>query len=70
MNDADFKLLQTEAFAEALTNHNAALTDAVLRIQNDLSMMLEKLNRIEESFMAPPSNWVDEDDEDINDPPF
>jgi len=67
MNDADFELLKAEAFA-ASTAHNVAMATAIVRIQHDLALMLEKVSRIEESIMVPPEDR--DDDIEINDPPF
>lgn len=67
MNDADFKLLEAEAFASV---NNAAMAQAIIRMQRDLSVMLEKVNRLE-SYMIPPNGWPDYDDEfDPNSTPF
>lgn len=67
MNDADFKLLEAEAFASV---NNAAMAQAIIRMQRDLSVMLEKVNRLE-SYMIPPNGWPDYDDEfDQNSTPF
>ena len=69
MNDADFELLKAEAFA-ASTAHNVAMAAAIVRIQHDLALMLEKVSRIEESVMMPPGGWNRDDDIELSDPPF
>lgn len=68
MNDADFELLKAEAFAHAV-RHDVALAAAVSRIERDLALMMEKINRIEESVMVPPGGW-DDDEVELADPPF
>lgn len=65
MNDADFELLKADASAD-----NPAVLQAVLRIQRDLSIMMEKVNRIEESIMVPPGGWDRDEDVELSDPPF
>lgn len=68
MNNADFELLKAEAFA-ATARHDW-LAAAVMRIEGDLALMLDKVSRIEESIMVPPGGWDRDDDIEINDPPF
>jgi len=69
MNEADIELLKAEAFA-ATARHDAAIAQAIIRIQHDLSVMLEKVTRIEESVMVPPGGWNIEGDSELSDPPF
>ena len=69
MNDADFELLKAEAFA-ATARHDAAMAAAIIRIQHDLALMLEKVNRIEESIMLPPGGWDRDEEIELSDPPF
>lgn len=69
MNDADFELLKAEAFA-ANARHDTAMAAAIIRMQHDLALMLEKVNRIEESIMIPPGGWDHDEEIDLNDPPF
>jgi len=68
MNDADFELLKAEALS-ASTAHNVAMAAAIVRIQHDLALMLEKVSRIE-SIMVPPGGWDRDDDIELSDPPF
>jgi len=68
MNDADFELLKASAFS-ASTAHNVAMVAAIVRIQHDLALMLEKVSRIEE-IMVPPGGWDRDDDIELSDPPF
>ena len=68
MNEADIEMLEREVKQLQL---NPAVAYALMRIQHDLSIMMEKINRIEESIMVPPSGWNnDEDKQELNDPPF
>ena len=67
MNEADIRMLEREVKQLQL---NPAVAFALMRIQHDLSIMMEKINRIEESIMVPPSGWNDEDKQELNDPPF
>jgi 3-dehydroquinate dehydratase len=68
MNDADFELLKAEAFAHTV-RHDVALAAAVSRIERDLALMMQAVNRIEESVMLPPGGW-NHDDIELSDPPF
>lgn len=69
MNERDIEMLEREVRQLQL---NPAVAFALMRIQHDMALMLEKVNRIEESIMAPPNGWPDRDDEqdDLQDPPF
>lgn len=69
MNDADFELLKAEAFAHTV-RHDVALAAAVSRIERDLALMMEKVNRIEESIMVPPGGWDHDEEIELSDPPF
>lgn len=69
MNERDIEMLEREVRQLQL---NPAVAYALMKIQHDLSIMMEKVIRIEESVMVPPSGWPDHDDEqdDPRDPPF
>ena len=68
MNPADIEMLEREVKQLQL---NPAVAYALMRIQHDMSVMLEKVNRIEEMMVSPPQGWPDHDDEEeLNDPPF
>ena len=49
---------------------NPAVAYALMRIQHDMNVMMEKITRIEESLLYPPSRTDDEDDLEFLDPPF
>ncbi len=68
MNESDFQLLEQEAFHSF--KNSAAVSEAVLRIQRDMSTMLAAVTRIERSINPPTLDWCDEEDLDLNDPPF
>ena len=67
MNEADIEMLEREVKQLQL---NPAVAYALMRIQHDMSIMLEKVNRIEQSVMMPPNGWDRDDDVEVNDPPF
>lgn len=67
MNDADFEILQKQI--ERDVQYDPVLA-ALSRIERDLQVMLEKVNRLEDATFTPPGGWDDEDDSDLNDPPF
>ncbi len=68
MNESDFQLLEQEAFHSF--KNSAAVSEAVLRIQRDLSTMLAAVTRIEQSINPPTSGWNDDDDSELDDQPF
>lgn len=67
MNPADIEMLEREVKQLQL---NPAVAYALMRIQHDLSIMMEKVNRIEQSVMIPTGGWDRDDDVEVNDPPF
>lgn len=67
MNEADIEMLEREVKQLQL---NPAVAYALMWIQHDLSIMMEKVNRIEQSVMIPPGGWDCDDDVEVNDPPF
>lgn len=67
MNQSDVELIEKEVRQLQL---NPAVAYALMRIQHDLSVMMQQLNRIEDSLALPPGSWSDEDDIDPTDPPF
>ena len=69
MNDADLELLKAEAFA-ATARHDAAMASAIVRIQHDLAVMLDKVNRIEEMLNPSGSDWNNDDNSELDDQPF
>ena len=69
MNRSDIEMLEREVKGLRL---DPAVAYAIMRIQHDLSIMLEKINRIDAALAAQPrENWAaeDEQDEPIG-PPF
>ena len=68
MNESDFQLLEQEAFNSF--KNSAAVSEAVLRIQRDLSTMLAAVTRIEQAINPSPSDWRDDDDSELDDQPF
>lgn len=67
MNPADIEMLEKEVRQLQL---NPAVAYALMRIQHDMSVMMEKVNRIEESLLYPPNRSDDNDDLEFLDPPF
>lgn len=69
MNERDIEMLEREVRQLQL---NPAVAFALMRIQHDMSVILDKVTRIEESIMTPPNGWPDHDEEqeDLRDPPF
>lgn len=66
MNQSDVELIEKEVRQLQL---NPAVAYALMRIQHDLGVMMQQLNRIED-FLEFPPGWGDEDDIDPTDPPF
>lgn len=67
MNDADFEILQKQIERDVA---NDPVLAALARIERDLNVMLDKINRLEEAAFVPPGGWDEEDDSDLSDPPF
>lgn len=67
MNPADIAMLEKEMRQLQL---NPAVAYALMRIQHDMGVMMEKVTRIEESLLYPPSRTDDNDDLEFLDPPF
>ena len=67
MKPADIEMLEREVKQLQL---NPAVAYALMRIQHDMSVMMEKVTRIEESLLYPPSRTDDNDDLEFLDPPF
>ena len=67
MNERDIEMLEREVRQLQL---NPAVAFALMRIQHDMSVMLDKVTRIEESIMIPPGGWDHDEEIDLNDPPF
>ena len=66
MNPADIAMLEKEMRQLQL---NPAVAYALMRIQHDMAIMMEKVTRIEESLLYSPPR-ADEEDDDLLDPPF
>jgi hypothetical protein len=69
MNEADIKLLEAEAYA-ASAAHSVAMAQAIIRIQHDLSVLLEKVTRIEDTMTLPSQRWDDREELDDGEFPF
>lgn len=67
MNQSDIEMIDREVRKLQL---NPAVAYALMRIQHDMNVMMEKITRIEESLLYPPSRTDDEDDLEFLDPPF
>jgi hypothetical protein len=67
MNQSDIEMIDREVRKLQL---NPAVAYALMRIQHDMNVMMEKITRIEESLLYPPSRTNDEDDLEFLDPPF
>jgi hypothetical protein len=67
MNQSDIEMIEREVRKLQL---NPAVAYALMRIQHDMNVMMEKITRIEESLLYPPSRTDDEDDLEFLDPPF
>lgn len=67
MNQSDIEMIEKEVRQLQL---NPAVAYALMRIQHDMNVMMEKINRIEESLLYPPSRTDDNDDLEFLDPPF
>ena len=67
MNQSDIEMIDREVRKLQL---NPAVAYALMRIQHDMNVMMEKITRIEESLLYPPSRTDDEDDREFLDPPF
>jgi hypothetical protein len=67
MNEADIEMLEREVKQLQL---NPAVAYALMRIQHDLSVMMEKINRIEQSVIIKPVKWDSSEPADLKDPPF
>jgi sporulation protein YlmC with PRC-barrel domain len=67
MNEADIEMLEREVKQLQL---NPAVAYALMRIQHDLSIMMEKVNRIEQSVIIKPVKWDSAEPADLSNPPF
>lgn len=67
MNQSDIEMIEREVRKLQL---NPAVAYALMRIQHDMNVMMEKITRIEESLLYPPSRSDDNDDLEFLDPPF
>lgn len=67
MNQSDIEMIDREVRKLQL---NPAVAYALMRIQHDMNVMMEKITRIEESLLYPPNRTDDEDDLEFLDPPF
>lgn len=67
MNQSDIEMIEREVRKLQL---NPAVAYALMRIQHDMNVMMEKITRIEESLLYPPSRTDDNDDLEFLDPPF
>jgi len=60
MNDADIKLLQGQDI-------NMEILRALMKIQHDLRLLVDRVESIEQMMIAPPHGW---DDIETTIPPF
>lgn len=67
MKSAEVEMFEKEVRQLQL---NPAVAYALMRIQHDMAIMMEKVTRIEESLLYPPSRSDDNDDLEFLDPPF
>jgi hypothetical protein len=67
MNEADIEMLEREVKQLQL---NPAVAYALMRIQHDLSVMMDKIDRIEQSVIIKPVKWDSAEPTDLKDPPF
>jgi uncharacterized coiled-coil protein SlyX len=60
MNDADIKLLQGQDI-------DMEILRALMKIQHDLRLLVDRVESIEQMMIAPPHGW---DDIEVTNPPF
>lgn len=64
MNEADIKLLEGQAISMDI---NSEILRALMHIQYDLRLLVERVESIEQMMIAPPHGW---DDIETTNPPF
>jgi hypothetical protein len=67
MNQSDIEMIEKEVRQLQL---NPAVAYALMRIQHDLSVMMAKIDRIEDALAVPPNGWDIDGHDDPRDPPF
>ena len=67
MNEADIKLLQAQAISVDI---NAEILRALMHIQYDLRLLIERVDDIERNMYSPPGAWPDHEDVEVTNPPF
>lgn len=67
MNEADIKLLQAQAISMDI---NAEILRALMHIQHDLRLLVERVESIEQNMYSPPGAWPEHDDVEVTNPPF
>jgi hypothetical protein len=67
MNEADIKLLQAQAISMDI---NAEILRALMHIQYDLRLLVERVESIEQNMYSPPGAWPEHDDVEVTNPPF
>jgi hypothetical protein len=63
MNEADIKLLQGQDI-------DMEILRALMKIQHDLRLLVERVESIEQNMYSPPGAWPEHDDVEVTNPPF
>ena len=67
MNEADIKLLEGQAISMDI---NSEILRALMHIQYDLRLLVERVESIEQNMYSPPGAWPEHDDVEVTNPPF
>lgn len=67
MNEADIELIRAQTISMDI---NAEILRALMHIQYDLRLLVERVESIEQNMYSPPGAWPEHDDVEVTNPPF
>ena len=67
MNEADIELIRAQTISMDI---NAKILRALMHIQYDLRLLVERVESIEQNMYSPPGAWPEHDDVEVTNPPF
>jgi len=67
MNEADIELIRAQTISMDI---NSEILRALMHIQYDLRLLVERVESIEQNMYSPPGAWPEHDDVEVTNPPF